>query len=73
MATTYKKLSDSIVPAGTKEEDKWKYQIDQKSVTQSPVKSRHTYAYVKEQLDEAEAKVAELTAELSVIESKAKE
>ena len=72
MATTYKKLSDSIAPQGTKEEDQWKYQVVQKSVTQSPVKSNHTYAYVKEQLEEAEARVVELKAELESVEEKAK-
>ncbi len=73
MATTYKKLDSSMpMPSDVKDEDKWKYQSVEKSVTQSPLKNSMTYAECKSLLDSAKARVAELEADLAAIEEKAK-
>lgn len=73
MATTYKKLDSSMpVPDGTSDDDKWKYNLVEKSVTQSPLKNSMTYAECKAQLDSAKARVAELEADLVEFEAKAK-
>tara|TARA_R110000751_G_scaffold241532_2_gene341984 strand:- start:70 stop:291 length:222 start_codon:yes stop_codon:yes gene_type:complete len=72
MATTYKKLDNSTAPDGTADGDRWKYQVVEKSITQSPLKSNHTYTWVKQKLEETEARVVELKAELTAIETKAK-
>ena len=46
MATTYKKLDiQDPIPEDVKDEDKWKYQNVEKSVTQSPLKSSISYAH----------------------------
>lgn len=60
------------MPEDTSDDDKWKYQSVEKSVTQSPRKNSTTYAECKAQLDNAKAKVAELEADLVEIEAKAK-
>ena len=73
MATTYKKLDiQDPIPEDVKDEDKWKYQYVEKSVTQSPLKSSMSYSRCKAELDNAKARVAELEADLAEIESKAK-
>ena len=73
MATPYKKLDiQDPIPEDVKDEDKWKYQNVEKSVTQSPLKSSISYAQCKSQLDSAKARVAELEADLAEIEAKAK-
>ena len=73
MATSYKKLSTSMpVPEGTSDDDKWKYQNVEKSVTQSPIKNSMTYAECKTLLDNAKVRVAELESDLAEIEAKAK-
>jgi archaellum component FlaC len=73
MATSYKKMDTTDpIPEDVKDEDKWKYQNVEKSVTQSPMKSRVSYEQCKSQLDSAKARVAELEADLAEIEAKAK-
>ena len=72
MAISYKKLSSNKALDDVAEDDKWKFQDVEKSVTQSPMKSINNYASVKSQLDDAKAKVAELEADLAEIEAKAK-
>ena len=73
MAISYKKLdTKDPMPEDGKDEDKWKYQYVEKSVTQSPRKNSTTYAECKAQLDSAKARVAELEADLAEIEAKAK-
>jgi len=75
MAITYKKLDTSSHSPATEvvaEGDEWKVVNVEKSVTQSPLKTSHTYAQTKAELDIAKAKVAELEADLAEIEAKAK-
>ena len=73
MATTYKKLSTSTPAMENQAEgEEWKLVNVEKSVTQSPMKSTHSYSQVKSDLDVAKARVAELEADLAEIEAKAK-
>lgn len=73
MAISYKKLNSVMpMPDDVKDEDKWKYQSVEKSVTQSPLKSNISYSECKSLLDNAKARVAELEADLAEIEAKAK-
>ena len=73
MAISYKKLdTKDPMPNDVKDEDKWKYQYVEKSVTQSPLKSSMSYSRCKAELDSATARVAELEEDLAEIEAKAK-
>lgn len=73
MSVTFKKLDYSQPATGeVAEEDKWKHVSVEKSVSQSPMKSVHSYNAMKSELDDLKAKVAELEADLAKVEAKAK-